>query len=257
MYNGAEDGDFYLYYAKCNLFLYPSIWKDNKIKTSDQKDHVHVQADGYGDIVVTDDPFQWSHSMPVKDHYCLISRVVTKSHPNPIPEVGDIDNFAKYVTEHPDIAQRNVAFVNAETPTFSKSPKYTQGSKEEKVHFLLACTECPVGSEVAFSCGAPGPDPLIDMPRTKITDPSYQSFGIKSKVPAGFESDITFSYWSNGGKPGKGFKIKISAIHVVSQGNELYARAADPVELGFPQNLLEEFGPEKAIQLGAFTAVGK
>lgn len=173
------------------------------------------------DKVVTDTPFVWNVEKSSSYHHCLVARVVTAKHPNPIPKnIRNMQQLATYVSGHPDVALRNVAVVNKEVPTFSETVDYQHGDLEEDAVFLLTCKACPIGSEVAFSCETSGPNPPIAVSKTKITDSTSQVLGIRSKVPAGFESKITFSYWANGGKPGKGFSIALSANYPVSMEDD-------------------------------------
>lgn len=149
-------------------------------------------------------------------------------------------------------------------PTFTRPVHYAQGPEGGMMHIQLSCTGLPVGSEVAFSCGTPGPNPPLDLKRTKITTPGTFDVGITSNIPAGFESNIAYSYWSNNLTPSQGFKISLVVFYFVSQDNEELYRLARPLEehnLKVPEEhiLLGAglgVGPVKAIKVGGHTTVG-
>ena len=153
---------------------------------------------------------------------------------------------------------------NVDKPTFTQSVDYAQGTEGGVMHVMLCCKSLPVGSEVAFSCGTPGPQPLLNLNRIKVDNSESFDVGITSNIPAGFESNIAYSYWSNGLKPLPGFTLSLVVFYFVSQDNEELYRLARPLEehnLKVPEEhiLLGAglgVGPVKAIKVGGHTTVG-
>lgn len=256
----AATGQVYLYYAQSNLLLYPSVWQNNALRTDQGADNVAVSAKNSGDIFVGDDAFTWE-KVPKPGsgyHYCLIARVVTADHPNPIPTTGEIHSFATYIAENPAMAQRNVRVVDTGAPTFQQTTDYDQGTEGCEIYFYLVCTNVPVGAEVAFSCGSPGPDPRIDLPRTKVSNPHSFIVGIKSNVPADFKSNITYSYWANGTTPPPGWNIELQAVYIPPSGHE-NEKYCVPFEASAPVKGAESasVGPIMGICVGSDITVGK
>lgn len=260
----ASSGEAYLYYAKSSLLLYPDQWESNQLKTSAGKDSVPVSADA-GKIAVTNDPFTWQPDVPGAGwHYCLIGRVATKKNPNPIPGTGDIQSFAAWVAQNGGIGWRNVAVVSAGAPTWTNEIQYDQGPKEDNVKFFVTCTNVPLGTYVSFSSGTPNPGGIpISLPKTEVTQNPSFIVGMQTKVAAGYSTKISYSYWSEGHAPPKGFKITLSAAIVVPPSNTaLYNLAYEPGALGFdkvldytPEGELVEadrggIGPSRMIILG-------
>jgi len=264
-----ETGTVSLYYAKSSLLLYPDQWENNKMLTSDGKDSVEVTANANGDIVVTEDPFTWQPQVPAAGwHYCLIGRVATKSNPNPIPQTGSIQDFGGWVAANGGIGWRNVSVVSTGAPTWTNSTLYKQGTTTATVKFLITCLKVPVNSSVSFSSGTPTKNGPIALPKTPVTDGSSFIVGMQRDVNAGFETNISYSYWA-AGNPKPGFSIALSAAIVVPQAEEeLYSLAKTPEELGIghahdhnPETgeltmLTDSIGPGRMIILGECYTIG-
>jgi hypothetical protein len=256
--SGATEGEFHLYYAPAALLLFPDQWQNNFLKTSDGSSSVTVTPKAKDEKVVGFDPFTWAPVPPPpgSSHYCMIGRVVTTAHPNPIPKTGDIDDFAKYISNNGGMCWRNVALVNKDIPTFEKNVKYDQGPTGALIHFLLSCKNVPVGAAVAFSCGTPGPQPPINLNKTTITNPYSQDVGMATNVPDNFSSYITYQYWSMGTKPPPGWEIKLQAIYIVPADHKLYDIAQPLESFKIPADQIAKIGPQKGIRVGAHTTQG-
>ncbi len=254
--NKAQTGEMYLYHSKASLLLYPEKWRDNGLKTSDGADHVGVGAAKSGDKVVTANPFTWVPEMISGDHYCLVARVVTSDHTADIPKkTGDIHSFATFISERPNFAWRNIAVVKSGSPTWTTTVEYDQGTIESEINFLITCKNVPVGAAVAFSAGTPGPDPVVNLPKTTVTSKESFVAGMAAQVPANWSTNISYSYFANGHNPLPGFSIELSAVYIVPEDNELFERAATAENLELPRNLKAAIGPRRGIQVGAHATV--
>lgn len=258
-----QSGQVYLYYAPASLLLYPMIWKDNVIKLGGGKDHFDFSVKSGNQFVCWDDTqggFFWNPQMIYHDHYCLISRAVTKDHPAEIPKASDIESFGKFISTNRSYGWRNVTVTDRNTADFSQTVDYDQGGTAYTMHIILTCKDAPVGAEVAFDCPTQGPKPLIHMKRTKITTPN-QDLGLVCNVPANFNGKITYYYWANGKKPGDNFSLELHCVVFTASDNVLYPYARHYEELGFklPRELRAEMrigdsiGPERALILGQYS----
>ncbi|MCI1785297.1 MAG: hypothetical protein LKI59_04040 [Bacteroidales bacterium] len=255
----TQTGRLYLYYCKASLLLYPNFWRNNVIKVADGKDYFEFSVGKDGKIISFDNTqgtFMWSPEMISNDHYCLIGRVVTPDHPNTIPNVGDIDNFADFISHHPDYGWRNVTVVDRDSPDVSIPVDYDQGTTGGEMRIILTCENLPVGSAVAFSCPRPGPSPLINLVKTVIDNPDSEVLGVVSQIPDNWSGSITYHYWSNGHKPLKNFSISLDVIYLVDPGHKLYEYAQDP-KYFLPEEMCDSIGPKKAIRLGSHSTWGK
>lgn len=256
-----QSGQIYLYYTPASLLLYPMKWKDNTIKLGSGKDYYDFSVKKGKQFVCWDDTqggFFWNPQVIQHDHYCLISRAVTKDHPADIPKASDIESFGKFISTNRSYGWRNVTVVDRNTADFSQSVDYDQGDTGYDMHIILSCRDVPVGAEVAFDC--PAPKVNIHMKRTKITTPN-QDLGILCSIPANFKGEITYYYWANGKKPGDNFKIDLHCVVFTRESNALYPYAKHYEELGFKlsRNVREgmrvgdSIGPERAIILGQYS----
>ncbi len=256
----SSSGQMYLYYSPASLLLWPNIWSTNVLKTASGAGFYQTPSVASGAISVTTDPYLWTPSLPNPgDHYCLISRVVTAANPNPIPNPGDLDSFASYVSNHPNIGWRNVSVITTGAPTFQIPVGYNQGPEGGNMKVLLTCTNVPAGAQVAFSAGAPGPTPVINLPQTTVTNPASFVVGVDSNIPANWNGTITYSYWANGTTPPPGWNIALSVNFPVAPTSVHYRYALSAEELGIDDELAEalNIGPTRLVVMGAYNAQGE
>ena len=94
-------GKLYLYFSPAALLLFPTDpldptkgWSKNPLRTSQGAQYVTVNRCG-------ERAFRDPGAVPVDpaadrgDHYCVIGRVVTDTHPNDIPTTGNLNDFAR------------------------------------------------------------------------------------------------------------------------------------------------------------------
>lgn len=239
-----------VFYAPQSLFLYPSQWLQNTMTTmngSETSDIVTVPTDGIGvtpvapnGIGVTVDPFTWVPS-DINEHHCLITIVSTPDHPYETQVPGDnitsLNDLAAWIAKTGGSGWHNIQITTAGAPTFTNSTHYPPSSTPEKVMFTLTAENVPVGAEVAFSCGKPLPDgTYINLPKTTVTKNTQFQVSLTYPVPAGWESDISYSYYENGKGKLPGFKVSMCAS-VVSSGTDAIAAFARPVAEVFPNSL--------------------
>lgn len=256
-------GKVYLYYSPASLLLWPTDpldptkgWAKNPLRTSGGEQSIAVSA-AAGARFVTSEGFQWIPTPIYNDHYCLIGRVVTEANPNPLPTVGNLTDFAAYISTHPDMAWRNVVTINPSNPVTTTTVNYSQGTEAGDVYIILRCENVPNGSAVSFSSGTPGPDPLISMGQTVVQN-QVGSDGIPrfnltllTNIPANWTSNIAYTWYSNGTVPAPNMKIYLDAIMPTSTEHEVLGRFAKPLtSLGIPEEHLG-LGPTTGIRLGS------
>lgn len=259
-----QTGQVYLYYSPAQLLLYPTLWKDNIIQVGGHSDYFDFSVEKDGKFICADSSqgtFVWNPQLITNDHYCLISRAVTKDHTAPIPNASDVVNFGKFISTNRSYGWRNVTVTDRNTADFSQTVNYEQGTTGHTMHIILSCKDVPVGAEVAFDCVAPGPSPSIHMERTKITT-SNQDLGIICEIPANFTGEITYYYWGNGKLPGDNFEITLHCVVFTHASHPLYQYAKHYEELGFAfprqmrsnMKLGDSIGPEHGIILGQYSS---
>ena len=209
LFNGARNGEIRCYYAPSNLLLYPSTWRENILFNSSGQNHIAVSSSAKNTPFVTPEPFVWQAPFPPSNsHFCMISQVSTESHPNPIPNTGDISSFAEYIASNGGMGWRNVRVVATGSPDLVFSSNYEQKAEPKLMDFLITTYNAPIGSEVWFSSGTPVDGEVIKIPPSKVTQKS-QTFGTQAFIPANWTTTFNWAYRSNGGTPGPGFNISL------------------------------------------------
>jgi hypothetical protein len=269
------EGKLYLYASPASLLLYPTNpvdpakgWSQNPIKTSNGGEYVSVNPDAGGRFV-SGEAFQWIPGPIYGDHYCTIGRVVTEANPNPIPTVGNLNDFAAYISSHPNMAWRNIALQNPSSPQWTSPPiEYDQGDIGGDVYVFLKCVNAPDGSQVKFSSGTPGPVPAfaIDWMTVK-NQPSRDGSPtfiapLSTNIPANWHSNIVYTWRSNNTQPLPNMQISLEALLPTgaksSWAAELH-RFALPLEQIYGASIpLERWtvhgafvGPQPALVLGS------
>jgi len=212
----AQAGEARVFAARQSLFLYPQQWLQNPLKTTAGLDTTPIAQLDENQIGVTKDPLVWIAG-DISEHHCLVGFISTDSHPfdsqKPPNAVTSLNDLAAWIGKTGGSGWHNVQFTTAGAPTFTNTTNYPGSSTPGKIQFAITCNECPVGSEVSFSCGTPLPDgTYINLPRTRIETTGQIGFFVDYEIPAGWTSPIMYSYYDNGLPPaGENWGVSMSA----------------------------------------------
>jgi hypothetical protein len=263
--SAAASGKLYLYYSPASLLLWPidplnpnDGWSKHPLTTDRGAQWVDVSADA-GQRFCTVEPFRWVPKPIANDHYCMIARIVTERHPNDIPAPGTLTDFAAYISQHPNLAWRNVTTINPAKPVSTTTVDYSQGSKGGEVYINLNCTYVPDGSAIAFTCGTPGPRPLINKSKTTVRNEVDPDEGIprftatiRTVIPANWSSNISYTWYSEGKVPLGGMEVQLDAVMPTTQDHPLLGAVARPLaELGVAEEMIPAAGPRYGVRLGS------
>ncbi|MCD5362742.1 hypothetical protein [Chromobacterium aquaticum] len=277
--SGADSGKIYLYYCPQNLFLFPSLWSKNQLKTSSNQDYVQVVANDVNEVTVTPEPFTFLPTSEI--HSCLITRISTANHPNPLPPDGEISTMAQlasYIASHPNMGWRNVTLVNKGIPTytdhFTLDTTSLRPGTEYQFLIGLSYKGLTPGSILAFSSGTPipsGPDKgrIIQLPPTPV-DQSDGSLGTSYlTIPAGFKTSVSFTYTA---KPPiqQDWSVQFFAIyvlpHIASNSDEhtvhdlaipVHEHGIPGLDIHHPLLRLASNGIVPSIKLGDVSLIGQ
>lgn len=252
-------GRVYLYYSPASLLQWPydpidptAGWARNPLTTNTGAQYVEVEPESKARFY-TKEPFYWVPKAIYNDHYCLIGRVWTQEHPNDPPtNLQSISDFAKFISEHPNMAWRNVVTINASAFTRTYALGYSQGKDASEVYMNLVCYNFPDGSEVEISSATPGPNPQIYARQVVKNPPGKSVFTItvNTEIPANWRSNILLTWYSNGRSAPPGMTYKLDPIKPEEEGSPL-SRYAVPLEhLGIPTENIRANGARKGIRLG-------
>jgi hypothetical protein len=238
----SQNAQASLYWAPQSLFLYPSEWENNVIKTARAASTSDMGSIATNQISVTTDPLVWTPENQ-NEHCCLIGLISTDAYPLksqlPPNAVTSMNDLASWIGKTGGAGWQNVQFTSAGSPTFTHSTVYNASTTDAVVQFSISCISCPVGSQVSFSCGTPLPNgTYINLPKTTVSSTKQIGFYVKYTVPAGWTSPITYSYYDNGLPPvDNNFSISMSATILVSTpGSEVFSRYALSLNKVFPNH---------------------
>lgn len=234
-----------IYYSKASLLLYPHQWRNNVIKTASGATAQTLSVTEQGEKSATPEAFVWNPApLETNDHYCLIARAETKEHPNPIPDIDKMADFARFISENPGFAWRNVAQTKADIPTYNILLHYEQGSATETVYFVILAEKGMVGASVSLSCSTPVGESKIQIQKTEIKQ-EKAICGACYEIPANFKGELLFNYWK--GNNSGTWEVKIQAFYVVKDSN--LTRYAVPIS--------DELTPQLGILIGDYTIRGE
>jgi hypothetical protein len=268
LHDGPQEATFELYYCPRSLFLFPSLWCESIMTTSDGHTQVEATAEQKGDVLVPTNAFTNvtanQQKVPISDeHHCLIARVITTDHPNPLPgdDISDMDALAEYMLDNPNMAWRNVALVRKDIPTFTHYFDLDTGDDAGTVLMGLDCKNITVGSSVAFSCGDPIPSgddvgKLIELVKSPVTQPDLFIGQMQLNLPAHFKTQVSYSYWA---KPPvqSGWEVHFQAILITRQRHRLHDRAPMLSALGLGYGFATSRGLDRGIRIGGCGTQGK
>jgi hypothetical protein len=262
----TASGKLYLYYSPASLLLWPTDpldpakgWSKRPLRTDRGGQWIDVSAEA-GQRFCTLEPFRWIPEPIYNDHYCMIARVVTERHPNEIPAVGTLKDFAAYISQHPNMAWRNVVTINPSSPVTTRTVNYSQGSEGGVVYINLNCKYVPDGSAVSFNSGTPGPKPLIHKPKTDVRNEidedgvPHFTLTVRTEIPADWTSDISYTWYSQNKTPLPGMEVELDAIMPTSKDDPVLGPVSRPLsEFGISEDLIPSAGPKVGIRMGSAT----
>lgn len=258
---GAQTATVALYYCPQNLFLFPSLWKNQQLKTSSGKSTQTLSFAKTNDVAVVGEGF--TYTPQTDEHSCMIAQVSTPTNPNPLPADGTIqtmDQMASYIVNHPNMGWRNVRLVQRDVPTvintFELDTTSLAAGTMATCLFGVSYQNLTVGSQIAFSTGTPipsGPDQgkLIQLTQTPVTMTSGSLGTSYLTIPAGYKTTVSISYFAQTPVLSN-WNVRFYAIYIVQPSNALLADHATPIhEMGIPG--LDLAHPLLALNAGGFT----
>lgn len=140
----ATSGTVYLYCAPSSLLLNVAYWSNSPVSTGggtsaplvDINNNRQIAA---GAICVGNTPFLLNQTVPQGFHYCLITRVVTPDHINPIPtSFANTNQFVNWVVDNPNVAWRNITVVPSTNGAIAQSQNYENLDAAAETYWFVA-----------------------------------------------------------------------------------------------------------------------
>lgn len=251
-----------LYYSPATLLQWPRTidgkpgWADRPLQTGAGKDYQLLEVPSKDDTgtqgrFVTPDAFEWVPTqLPGNDHYCLVGAVAADGLPDPIPpELDKIDDFAKYISTHPDLGWRNVYTMVPDYDFFAVNQQYLQGKQAGPMAFTVWVEGGRADDMLTMRSSVSGPNPPLEISMV-VKGPAKDEMTRRSTIPADYASSIEVTYIAaKGKKVPDDLKLSVEVLRVDIAANSDLAPYARP---------LSRFGITKvddvtsrAIRLGA------
>lgn len=163
----------------------PGSWIGNQIPSSGGG--VSFKATEDNQRLLGNEPFIWiPPSKEGRDHYCLVSQVVTEDMPNRIPNhIKSSGNFTHWVVNNPGIAWRNVIIEKNRVQPKIYAPQFENLDSEAEMYgFLGTATNYPIGTKISFVCQAQGVTPSINYDQKVDSDKNPTNIFTSANVAA-------------------------------------------------------------------------
>lgn len=233
---GTKDvkGQWNLFWAEPNILLYPFLWQQNQLATSDGNMQPGFAIDA-GKIGASTNAFTWV-PQNVADHYCMIAVAVSDGFPNPLLGVNNVSSLAETMANYPNIAQRNLQIIRGAVPQMVSRAAYTQGDVSQKMDLVVHFQNIPKSSSYTVNSGTPLDGETLHMDGSDTKTNNFKIGWTDREVPAQwstmFDWTLVFgSDWS-GIPVGKKPTVTIRGEVLLDSTHRLYnhpaAREADP-----------------------------
>lgn len=229
---GQLQGTWSLFWATPNILLYPFMWQQNALKTSDGNANPPFTI-AAGAIGASENPFTWVPPN-VSDHYCLIGLASTPDHGNPVEGVNNITSLATVLSNNANIAQRNVQMVRGQAVQYVNYADYYQGDEGALVDLTAVFQNIPKGSSYTIASGTPLNGQPLSHQDSNTTDYNFKWGWVDQNIPAQWLTRFTITM--NFGSDWSG--IPPTSNPMVTIRGELVQGMADPLfHLGRPAGL--------------------
>lgn len=180
----AQEGYLRLYRADVNLFMTPSVWRGNAMKTPAGDPYVKVSAPRKDDIAVGVTPFLLDAT--ASDRFCLVG-IANTDRTETVPEdFRTYNDFIVWVHQNPGVCVRNLNIIGSMKTSFEQLDglKNPEGTPRHAA-FYLSATNVPVGTTIGMQC-APA---KLDASMVTASDPEILSAAVPA-VPAYFDGFV-------------------------------------------------------------------
>ncbi|MFR5196098.1 MAG: hypothetical protein ACLTEX_12440, partial [Eggerthella lenta] len=144
-----QEGYLRLYRAGVSLFMTPSVWRGNAMKTPAGDPYVKVSAINKGDVAVGVTPFVLDAT--ASNRFCLVG-IANTDRTETVPEdFRTYDEFVVWIHQNPGVCVRNLNVIGTTKTNYEqldglKNPE----DKPRHAAFYLTATNVPVGTTIGM-----------------------------------------------------------------------------------------------------------
>jgi hypothetical protein len=154
----ALSGRVSVYRASASLFMTPSIWRNNKLKTAPdgegrQQDYVSFSAAAKS-VAVCDSPLVLDGS---KQYFCLVGMASDDDGPVIPGDFATYEAFTKWVTGAPGVCVRNLNLCSGLMYDIEMPMQVINPEAESRLcTFVVTLTDAPLNTVFSLECGGLG-----------------------------------------------------------------------------------------------------
>jgi hypothetical protein len=225
-----------LFYTTATVVAWPDNWipMEVDVKGTTLNDIKDIQP---GAIGVVERPFIWNKPVELStgNHYCLIGRLSTEKHTNPIPDVHNPIQMAQIIQTNLMYTQRNIETITIDPgadggyqTTLNVQAGISSGT--HKYHLFFYSGEMD-GWDVEITCSMRDSNGnKIGLARTPIKN-DLDIYCGQCMLEPGFTAVASVYFYSNGNAPKVGAKTKLT-LEYASGFDELeYARSLNVLNI--------------------------
>lgn len=218
----SNDGYVHLYQCGYSLFMKPSEWMQDQMRTLNGNDYVLLQSSVADEIAVGVDCFQVSNKNDAK--YCLAA-VISDSPDAHIPDdFRDADEYVHWVMTNPGVTFRNLRTIwNYKKTTYEQIMRIEGSGSEELAMFYMTCKNIPHGTKIRMECSAIELDVSAAYDGNPLHDVKI--------VPASLDTYLIMSAITPDGKWPAGADLHVDYYTAVREGALSYQYSVTPMEL--------------------------
>jgi hypothetical protein len=217
---GATAGQLYIYFAAANLLVQPSVWKQNKVQNGNGTQYANLSATTNLQITPGDQPFFFTPSQSLGNHFCFLACIEKTGRPSPIPTTNftSWQNFVDWIRAHANVSWHNVDVSNTLPPEgFRQALTFTSVDTTPTYHgFLTNYRNLPDGAVLRLYALANPPAGFAGFD-VSITIPSgggTGQIGQGAVFPAGYSTTV-FTTCVFPGKPPSDYVIQTTSLGYV------------------------------------------
>jgi hypothetical protein len=228
----ALSGRVSVYRASTSLFMTPSLWRNNILKTAPdgdgrQQDYVNFSATA-NNVAVCDSPLVLDGT---KQYFCLVGIASDNNGPVIPEDFATYEAFTKWITSAQGVCVRNLVLL-ASGPTYDiEMPMHVINPEADSrtVTFVVTLTDAPINTVFSLECG--GLD--IHQSQTYTGEDKTHILYISTGAPSHFNDlAVARAKTPDGTVAPSNMKLSIEFYYAVNTGSEVYHLGIDVARLG-------------------------
>ena len=223
----TESNALSLYFAPAQVLLLPATFRGNALTTVDGLDCTQASAPP-GHIGVGEQAFLWKPpALPADSYFNLIAQVSAGAHPDPLPQVRDWLDLAKFIGQTPTFGIRSQALVSDDPWVRRQQLNVPANFTTAPITITLSARGL-AGTRVSVLCDTVTAlqTPVLLGPLTLGSDGTQT--GAVFILPAGYSANLAVQFWNpDNQEVAPGASLSVTFGYPINPGAELERAIAD------------------------------